>query len=65
MQHMQQQWRHILPQQFEAAFTRISAASGSFTCSEPGGTFSLVASKFPNPTQRLLRVMVFGAPLGS
>jgi hypothetical protein len=33
--------------QFEAAFTKISAASICFGSSNPGGVFSAVALKFP------------------
>lgn len=48
-----------LPQQMEAAFTNISVASDDFVSSVPGGTFSAVAFKFPNPTPRLPRSMFF------
>lgn len=57
MQHMQQQCLHIVPQQFDAAFTRISAASGNFACSAPGGKFSTVAVKLPKPMQRFLSII--------
>ena len=50
MQAMQQHLFHIAPQQLEAALTKISAASGSFGSSDPGGMFSAVATKLPKPT---------------
>lgn len=59
MQAMQQQWLHIEPQQFEAAFTKISAASGSFGSSDPGAVLSAVATKFPNPTHKLCGNIIF------
>lgn len=53
MQPMQQQWVHIEPQQFDAALAKISAASGCFGSSDPGGMFSEVATKLPKPMDRL------------
>uniref|UniRef100_A0A2P2J2K3 Uncharacterized protein n=1 Tax=Rhizophora mucronata TaxID=61149 RepID=A0A2P2J2K3_RHIMU len=43
----------MLPQEFEAALMMISATSGNFGSSTPGGVFSVVAIKLPKPTQRL------------
>lgn len=58
-QHIQQHWPNILLQQLEAAFTNISAASGSLMGSDPGRISSIVAERFPNPTQRFLIMVVF------
>jgi hypothetical protein len=58
-QHMQQQRLHMLLQQLEAALTKISAASGNFGSSRPGGIFSTVAVKLPNPMPRLRRSIIF------
>ena len=52
-QHIQQQRPKMLAQQFEAARTKISAASGSLGSSHPGGMLSAVAVKLPKPTHRL------------
>lgn len=59
MQHIQQQCPKILPQQFEAALTKISAASGSLGSSHPGGMLSAVAVKLPKPTHRLCSGVTF------
>lgn len=58
MQHIPQQQLHILPQQFEAALAIISAASGGFNSSHPGGTFSIVKVKFPKPIPRLCNTII-------
>lgn len=64
MPHMQQQWLHKLAQQFEVALMNISAASGNFGSSDPGGILSAVAIKLPKPMQRFPRIIIFW-PLGS
>lgn len=62
MQSMQQHWLHIWPQQFEVAFTRISATSGNFGSWDPGRMFSAVAIRSPKPTVRLWSNIFLGAP---
>lgn len=60
IQHKQQ---HLLPkvlQQLEAAFTKISATSGNFGISDPGGKFSAVAVKSPKPMPRFCNIIVLG-----
>lgn len=59
MQHIQQQYPHILVQQSEAAFTMISAASGGFGSVKPGAIFSAVAFTFPNPIPMFFNTFSF------
>ena len=51
----------MFPQQFEAALRMISAASGNFESSAPGGMFSAVAVKSPKPGQKFLSSILLGA----
>lgn len=59
MKARQQQLLHIEPQQFEVAFMKISAASGSFGSSVPGKRLSEVAVTFPKPTHKLCGNIIF------
>lgn len=63
IQHMQQHFWHIFPQQLDAAFAKTSAATGVAPII-PAGVFAAVAVRLPKPKPRFWSIILF-SDLGS